>query len=385
MLSPQNYETLYRFSEQFLQQRGFISLDSASAQHSGHLYDVVSSVHGIAMHRQLMRGLPRLQWPDTLSQRIYRWLQGESALSIARDASLNLPPVSVLRNLLVGLLSDATPGNVGRLIDNPSAILEKSFRYELTGGQLNPDISRLLLVRLQCEVLMAIDSDPQDSPYLRDVKTWSGEEHEWRLEASMLSLGISSSHYFTQDDLVKHWRSCSQLGRPTPDLLLKWPIAIPCPHGGAPRCTGCAISPATSAPCHLISWIDSKASFAYPSALNHDDSKYQIGRQVGRYCSTFGPGLVIFWGGYVESVPESSPFGVVVHNRPPKEGAWRWATAEEKAMGLQPQGEGILSLFLSSPPTPPHAPIKSKGWGKMKKQLGSLDGGLAWETIMHRT
>jgi hypothetical protein len=104
---------------------------------------------------------------------------------------------------------------------------------------------------------------------------------------------------------------------------------VPGPHWRAGGAGGAA---AAAAPVRLVSWLDSKASFADPLAL--DDSSMGIGRQVKKYLADFGPGMVVFWGGWVDAVAAAAGGGgefgggLVVHHRPPA--AWRWATREER-------------------------------------------------------
>jgi hypothetical protein len=256
------------------------------------------------------------------AQRLARYEAGATLLALA--AELHLPPTKVARDLLEGLL-EVRRSEVRDLLKDPRAVLRCALRSECAArlaaaAQRRPGAAaaaaaaspQQLLARLAAEVAHCVASDLKDSPLLDDAREWSGEEHEWRLAACLGALGIPAAAMLTEEEL----RQGAQR-RSTPDILLRWPIVVPCPHGSAaPR---------------LVSWFDSKASFADPLAL--DDSSMGIGRQVKKYLADFGPGMVVFWGGWVDSLVGSSSSslggGLVVHHRPPAQ--WRWASEEEKA------------------------------------------------------
>ena len=262
-------------------------------------------------HRHLLAQQP---------QRLARYEQGASIFTLARE--LQLPPTKVARDVLEGLLEVRRSG-VRELLRAPEAIAacalrgESAARLQGSSGSGAQAAAARLLARLAAEVAQCVAADLKDSPLLDGAREWSGEEHEWRLAASMGALGLPAAAMLCEEEL----RHGAQR-RSTPDLLLRWPIAVPCPHwrGGA-----------AAAPRRLVAWLDSKASFADPLAL--DDSSMGIGRQVKKYLADYGPGMVVFWGGWVDSVPGAAAAafggGLVVHHRPPA--AWRWATAEERA------------------------------------------------------
>ena len=252
------------------------------------------------------------------AQRVARYEQGASISTLA--AELHLPPTKVARDLLEGLLQ-VRRSAVKDLLRAPESITHCQLREDSVArlAQLEQPAPRFL-ARLAGDVAHCVASDLKDSPLLDCVREWSGEEHEWRLAASLCAAGIPAAAMLTEEEL-----RAGAYRRSTPDILLRWPIAIPCPH--AP--------PGAPAPWRLVSWLDSKASFADPLAL--DDSGMGVGRQVKKYLADFGPGMAVFWGGWVDSLVSAAGVagegfagGLTLHHRPPA--VWRWATVEERAL-----------------------------------------------------
>lgn len=91
-------------------------------------------------------------------------------------------------------------------------------------------------------------------------------------------MGLGCTTVLTGGDV----RRCSSKGwAKTPDVKLKLPIGVVDGAGKA----------------RVVNWIDSKAMFGDP-----DTHFAQNGDQLRGYVNRFGPGLVLYWFGCVESV-----------------------------------------------------------------------------------
>ncbi len=69
-------------------------------------------------------------------------------------------------------------------------------------------------------------------------------------------------------------------------------------------------SVALPTPC-IINWIDSKSTFGDPQT--HSENLEQL---LG-YVNRFGPGLVIYWHDFVDSIRETTPPEILVSNKLP--------------------------------------------------------------------
>jgi hypothetical protein len=237
------------------------------------------------------------------AQRVQRFAAGAPLLLLASE--LHLPPTKVARDVLEGALK-VRRSDVRELLRAPRGILRCALSEELAAGR-GAAAQRALLRRLAADVRRATAADLKESPALDCAREWSGEEHEWRLLAGLAAAGVPPRAMLAEDEI----RALGGARRSTPDVLLRWPIVVPCARG--------------SGAAHAVRWLDSKASFADPLAL--DDSSMGAGRQVAKYLADFGPGMVVFWGGCVDALAAAAPAGVLLHHRPPAR--WRWATAEE--------------------------------------------------------
>lgn len=124
---------------------------------------------------------------------------------------------------------------------------------------------------LRQNVLACREIDTQYSPIHDKCREVSGDEHEYILSRKLGALEIP----FLSEDALR------DLGfAKTVDFLLETPIAVYGPKGEL----------------RVIFWIDSKAMFGDPAT--HKENTPQLQGYVHR----FGPGLVIYWTGYVEEL-----------------------------------------------------------------------------------
>lgn len=177
------------------------------------------------------------------------WKSGKSFLQISREQ--NFPPVMTAFVIL-------TNNRMGR----------KTFRKLLRNQNKIKDR------RLAKEIEEIKRFDHIYSPRGYEIQRERGEWGEKRIKKWLDERGIK---YKREDDLRKR-------GGKTPDFLLEKPIYF---RG------------------EKVVWIESKATFA-------DDKEFKknLTKQLSSYMEIFGPGMVIYWFGMVDTIPTID--GVIV-------------------------------------------------------------------------
>ncbi|KAL0819609.1 hypothetical protein ABMA28_007693 [Loxostege sticticalis] len=125
---------------------------------------------------------------------------------------------------------------------------------------------------LAYQVFLGVMNDNQYGPYADIIKQSVGLEYELRLERELRLLNITFS-----DENILRSRGYDK----TPDFKLDVPIAV---DG------------------FIINWVESKALFG-----DEENHAGYLKEQLTCYWNRFGPGLVIYWFGYLEtlnSMPE---------------------------------------------------------------------------------
>ncbi|KAF2072230.1 hypothetical protein CYY_006453 [Polysphondylium violaceum] len=129
---------------------------------------------------------------------------------------------------------------------------------------------------LRSNILQSIYNDDNCSPLINHIRSSTGSEYEYLLQEKLFKLNIP---YLSESELRKN-------GYPkTPDIKLEVPIA----YKG-----------------QIINWIESKASFC-------DDNNFRntIDQIIG-YKNRYGPGLAIFWFGFIEDLNDMQEQGVII-------------------------------------------------------------------------
>eukprot|EP00948_MAST-09A_sp_MAST-9A-sp1_P003886 g3886.t1 len=238
-------------------------------------------------------------------------VQGKSIREIASLPEVNYSPYQLARIMVehkMGLRDkNGHQNNAKRLVDtakngrNQTSKRKRSTRskelsrYMKQADKLIPD------PRLRREIAECREYDLQSSPYSDAYRLSKGNEYERILQQTLRRLGIV---FETEDDARK--RGISK----TPDILLQIPVlystspqsmgdnrnssqkdnAIQLNHGESEQIKSTAIY-----------WIDSKAMFGDPSIFQHEHKS-----QLQSYVNRFGPGLVIYWFGYVDVLDTAS-------------------------------------------------------------------------------
>lgn len=140
----------------------------------------------------------------------------------------------------------------------------------------NPDEISDTIIRN--EYVEAIREDKEFGIESSQIRNQIGSKYEEILETKLKDLDISYSNEKTL--------RASGFSK-TPDILLDIPIAV----GGE----------------HVITWIESKALFCDGATfLDH------ITNQLRSYNNVYGPGMVIYWFGYVEDIKRLCEFPLII-------------------------------------------------------------------------
>ncbi|SPQ97830.1 unnamed protein product (mitochondrion) [Plasmodiophora brassicae] len=186
---------------------------------------------------------------------VQRYQEGEELISIAK--SIDLAPCLLARIILRETLS-MSPKDITQCLREPALVDDERLRNQL----------------VRC-----VESDEHYSPSSERIRSALGLEYEFVLYESLFNTGVP---FDSEDDLRRE-------GRPkTPDVRLRSPIAV---RG------------------RIVNWIDSKAMFGDVRTLA--DCQNQVRGYVHRY----GPGMIIFWFGYVQEV-DSDPDIILSHGFP---------------------------------------------------------------------
>ncbi|XP_026494293.1 CDAN1-interacting nuclease 1 [Vanessa tameamea] len=162
--------------------------------------------------------------------------------------SQGLSPALFVRSLLQNVCSDSA--EVKKYLKDTTLIENSDLAYQ---------------------VFLGIMNDNQYGPYVDIIKQSIGLEYELQLENELRMMNIS----FSDENLLR-LRGYDK----TPDFKLDVPIAV---DG------------------FIVNWIESKALFG-----NEENHLGYMKDQLLCYWNRFGPGLVIYWFGYLETL-DSTP------------------------------------------------------------------------------
>jgi len=173
-----------------------------------------------------------------------RWMKGESITKIAEE--LQFSPILLASFLLI----------------KKKGFNRKSFNESLRNPSLIHD------VRIKKEIEECIKEDFVYAPWAYDIQKKNGEEGERRGAEWLDKRKIP---YLTEKDNkeMNHHHK-------TPDFLFEKPLNI---NG------------------FKANWIESKAMFG-----DDREVKRQFNKQLGPYLKYFGPGIVVYWYGFIDDI-----------------------------------------------------------------------------------
>ncbi|GFY66828.1 protein C15orf41 homolog [Trichonephila inaurata madagascariensis] len=137
---------------------------------------------------------------------------------------------------------------------------------------------------LGAEIKLCTLTDCCYGPICDVLRNFSGLETENKLKNDLTKLGIS---FIDEKQLREKGYD------KTPDVKLNVPIVF---DG------------------HIINWIESKASFG-----DVERHREYLRDQYWSYCNRFGPGLVIYWNGYIDELNNYKEQGIVISDSVPTE------------------------------------------------------------------
>ncbi|XP_055948103.1 CDAN1-interacting nuclease 1-like [Argiope bruennichi] len=137
---------------------------------------------------------------------------------------------------------------------------------------------------LGAEVKLCVLVDNYYGPLSDVIRNVNGLETENRLKNDLTKLGIS---FIDEKQLREKGYD------KTPDIKLDIPIV----YQG-----------------HIINWIESKASFG-----DEERHREYLRDQYWSYYNRFGPGLVIYWTGYIEELNSCTEQGIIISDSIPTE------------------------------------------------------------------
>jgi hypothetical protein len=230
----------------------------------------LETLNAIYFQKQLQytrKTIHQFRKSDQVAYYYARYQKGEGLVEIARDIGLSpslLAPLIVQAYLIYENYYIDTTTNKLCAYPKHLATPEPS-RSTIAHLVRNPE--QISDLRLRHEIARCIQHDDIYSPLSEKIRHTLGEEMELRLSEKLHCLGVP---FRTEQELRKE-------GYPkTPDIYLQVPFVV---DG------------------HVVNWIESKASFG-----DLQSHKEYMEKQYCGYVKRFGPGLVIYWAGYLNEL-----------------------------------------------------------------------------------
>jgi hypothetical protein len=207
---------------------------------------------------------------------------------------LNLPPCHILRQVLTTLNLGLTQNKktITDVMKDPSSLLSLvpielaqetlQQRNAIPAECSDPaPAAQAFLSRLVTDVALCVDCDSNYGPSSDAARHSAGDEYEVKLYDALEAAGIA---YWTEKNLRDSGH------HKTPDARLRVPIAV---KG------------------RVICWIDSKATFG-------DEGQHASYRelQYEKYSNRYGPGMVIYWHGYLADLQKLEEHVLLVDDFP---------------------------------------------------------------------
>lgn len=188
-------------------------------------------------------------------------------------------------------------------------------------NQLAKNPNLVLDPELATHIKWSIHADPLYGPVVEGIKQAVGIEHEIRLQRELreLDLDFEDENYFRKVGCDK-----------TPDVKLVVPFSV------GPN---------------IVNWVESKALFG-----DHESHATYMKNQLYSYWNRFGPGMVIYWFGFVDDLNTKKHQGILVcdnlplKNISPLELEFKWdvdAWLEQEDEREQPDSETLIAERLN--------------------------------------
>lgn len=240
-----------------------------SQEYQKHIRTTFRSAHAAEARRRIYRIFKELLAGGQQQQ---QRSGGGLIVDIARREHFS--PALTARIILEEYIKENQLDCVGFRSDNPKA-REAAFKSQVSQLWRNP--LNIQWEELGYEVLVANLKDHSYGHVAEAIKHSIGEEHEQKLKDCLTALNIPFS-----DEHVLRSRGYDK----TPDVKLEVPVAV---NG------------------KIINWIESKALFG-----DEESHEGYLRDQFWSYWNRFGPGLVIYWFGYISQLNSNAEAGILL-------------------------------------------------------------------------
>lgn len=232
-------------------------LDPEAVAAAGADYEAAISIRRQLHTRWIRRHAPEVR--EQLPALAAEWRAGADITTLARRCAY--PPYLTAR-MLIEVLCGVPKAKVGDVVKAADTAIADP--------------------RLRRELREAMDADPDTGPANDRVRRIVGAEYELLLQRKLRGRRVP---YESEDEL--RVRGLAK----TPDVRFLIPLGVRDPRSGA----WCEVN-----------WIDSKAMFGDPLTYESEHLPQLMG-----YVNRYGPGLVIYWFGFVETLPVESDITVL--------------------------------------------------------------------------
>lgn len=206
-----------------------------------------------------------------------RYQNGAQLLELCAEADMF--PCMFLRRLLEQVPWTCNKNAVTKIMRDPTVVKDL---VRLNG--FNSETAQKLLQDLQADVQQCVDCDQVYSPQADAKRLQLGIQYEQKLNKMLADAGIA---FWTEE----HLRDKGFFK--TPDAKLQVPIAV---KG------------------RIVNWIDSKATFG--DTKSHLEYNQE---QFSKYVNRYGPGMVIYWFGFIDDLQGADADLVLVEDFPSAE------------------------------------------------------------------
>ncbi|XP_064601584.1 CDAN1-interacting nuclease 1-like [Liolophura sinensis] len=256
--------------------------------------DIIDCIHAFNSRKCLPKlvetypGIPVNTLGSILSQDYQKKMkkchhQRYSTSSVEKYYQRYLQDVSAGKECVILSLADEidlSPALTARIILEKHLSVTKHDGQSASRSQVTQMMRDTTLIEdpvLAAEVHYCVLDDDHYGPLVDCIKHSVGHEYEFKLKRKLDSLDLA---YIGEEEMRARGYD------KTPDIKMEVPIAV---NG------------------HVVNWIESKASFGD----EHSHKGYEKD-QFWSYWNRFGPGMVIYWFGYIKELDVNREKGIML-------------------------------------------------------------------------
>ncbi|XP_018583023.1 CDAN1-interacting nuclease 1 [Scleropages formosus] len=253
-LSRAEYNEIARFTEQLRPTRQCVKM--LKDRFPNHLQSTLLSIFSLEYQKRIKRTISKHQTSEAIENYFQRYLSQvkmhpSSSVLLGLANELDIAPSLMARIILERFLQEqedsvSSKQVVNEMLREPSLIPDDNLAYNV----------------YQCTI-----NDCCYGPLVDCIKHAIGHEYEVLLRDKLREKNLS----FLDENQLR-----AKGYDKTPDIILEVPVAV---EG------------------RVVHWIESKASFGD----DHSHRNY-LNEQFWSYWNRFGPGLVIYWHGFIEEL-----------------------------------------------------------------------------------